>query len=193
MDSTIQKRFRQMRARSVTFSMLVCHGKGWGSYTKAGIHLERGFASMPRPPVKRHTIFCHACPSPALLSTACAIVINNKTDKTRGLPCLAPISAPSVLFIMLLRIIRLKIRRFQDFCYVAPPFEQCCTSSTSSDAVRAASLAHAHILQMAACFHAPYKRSNIVFLCVICPELLHSYHNCNVDSFFATDEQLQYG
>ena len=42
----------------------------------AGIHLERGFASMLRPPVKRHTIFCHACPSPALLSTACAIVIN---------------------------------------------------------------------------------------------------------------------
>ena len=39
------------------------------------IHLERGFASMPRPPVKRHTIFCHACPSPALLSTACAIII----------------------------------------------------------------------------------------------------------------------
>ena len=36
----------------------------------SGIHLERGFASMPRPPVKRHTIFCHACPSPALLSTA---------------------------------------------------------------------------------------------------------------------------
>ena len=70
---------------------------GW-----AGIHLERGFASMPRPPVKRHTIFCHACPSPALLSTACAIVINkklnNKTEKTRGLPCLTPISAPSVLF-----------------------------------------------------------------------------------------------
>ena len=67
----------------------------------AVIHLERGFASMPRPPVKRHTIFCHACPSPALLSTACAVVINkklnNKTEKTRGLPCLAPISAPSVL------------------------------------------------------------------------------------------------
>ena len=29
--------------------------------------------------------------------------------------------------------------------------------------------------------------------CLICPELLHSYHNCNVDSFFATDEQFQYG
>ena len=43
---------------------------------KAGIHLESGFASMSRPPVKRHTIFCYACPSPALLSTACAIVIN---------------------------------------------------------------------------------------------------------------------
>ncbi len=34
-----------------------------------------------------------------------------------------------------------------------------------------------HFLQMTACFHAPYKRLNIVFLCVICPELLHSYHN----------------
>ena len=118
------------------------HGLSSSHIYQAGIHLERGFASMPRPPVKRHTIFCHACPSPALLSTACAIVINNKTDKTRGLPCLAPISAPSVLFIILLRIIRLKIRRFQDFCYVAPPFEQCCTSSTSSDVVRAASPAH---------------------------------------------------
>ena len=68
----------------------------------SGIHLERAFASMPRPTVKRHTIFCHACPSPALLSTVCAIVINkkvnNKTEKTRGLPCSAPISAPSVLF-----------------------------------------------------------------------------------------------
>ncbi len=31
------------------------------------------------------------------------------------------------------------------------------------------------------------------FLCVICSELLHSYHNCNVDPFFATDEQFQYG
>ena len=145
---------------------------------------------MPRPPVKRHTIFCHACPSPALLSTACAIVINNKTDKTRGLPCLAPISAPSVLFIILLRIIRLKIRRFQDFCYVAPPFEQCCTSSTSSDAVRAALPAHPANGGMFSCTLQTFKHR---FLCVICPELLHSYHNCNVDSFFATDEQFQYG
>ena len=32
----------------------------------------------------------------------------------------------------LLQIIHLKIRRFQDFWYVAPPFEQRCTSSTSS-------------------------------------------------------------
>ena len=37
-----------------------------------GIHLEHGFASVPCPPVKRHTIFCHACPNPVLLSTACA-------------------------------------------------------------------------------------------------------------------------
>ena len=69
--------------------------------SEAGIHLERGFASMPHPPVKRHTIFCHASPNPALLSTACAIVINkkklnNKTEKTRGLPCLALTSVPSV-------------------------------------------------------------------------------------------------
>ena len=41
--------------------------------------------------------------------------------------------------------------------------------------------------------HLTSLRSNIVFLCLICPELLHSYHNCNVDSFFATDEQFQYG
>ena len=74
---------------------------------------------------------------------------------------------------------------------MAPPFEQRCTSSTSSDAVRAASAA---LLQMAACFHAPYKFTfKHRFLCLICPELLHSYHNCNVDSFFATDEQFQYG
>ena len=68
----------------------------------AGIHLERGFASMPRSPVKRHTIFCHACSNPALLSTACALVVNkklsNKTEKTRGLSCLAQTSAPSVFF-----------------------------------------------------------------------------------------------
>ena len=51
-----------------------------------------------------------------------------------------------------------------------------------------------HFLQMAACFHAPYKFTfKHRFLCLICPELLHSYHNCNVDSFFATDEQFQYG
>ena len=71
-------------------------------------------------------------------------------------------------------------------------YDQCCTSCTSFDAVHAASR-RPHFLQMTACFHAPYKRSNIVFLCVICPELLHSYHNCNVDSFFATDEQFQRG
>ena len=47
-----------------------------------------------------------------------------------------------------------------------------------------------HFLQMAACFHAPYKFTfKHRFLC----ELLHSYHNCDVDSFFATDEQFQYG
>ena len=51
-----------------------------------------------------------------------------------------------------------------------------------------------HFLQMAACFRAPYKFTfKHRFLCLICPELLHSYHNCNVDSFFATDEQFQYG
>ena len=44
-------------------------------YMLAGIHLERGFASMPRRSVKRHIIFCHACPSPAFFSTVCAIVI----------------------------------------------------------------------------------------------------------------------
>ncbi len=31
------------------------------------------------------------------------------------------------------------------------------------------------------------------FLCVICPELLHGYHNCNVDSLFVMDEQFQHG
>ena len=51
-----------------------------------------------------------------------------------------------------------------------------------------------HFLQMAECFHAPYKFTfKHRFLCLICPELSHSYHNCNVDSFFATDEQFQYG
>ena len=125
----------------------------------------RQIPSIPRPPVKRHTIFCHACPSPALLSTTCAIVINknlnNKTEKTRGLPCLAPTSVPFVLFRTCYEsFFHLKIRRFQDFCYVAPPFEECCTSSTSSDAVRVASSV---FLQMVACFHAPYRRSNIVF------------------------------
>ena len=51
-----------------------------------------------------------------------------------------------------------------------------------------------HFLQMAACFHAPYKfKFKHRFVCLICPELLHSYHNCNVDSFFATDEQFQHG
>ena len=51
-----------------------------------------------------------------------------------------------------------------------------------------------HFRQMVACFHAPYKFTfKHRFLCLICPELLHSYHNCNVDSFFATDEQFQYG
>ena len=41
----------------------------------AGIHLEHGFASMPRRSVKRRIIFCHACPSPAFFSTVWAIVI----------------------------------------------------------------------------------------------------------------------
>ena len=57
----------------------------------AGIHLERAFASMPCPTVKRHTLFCHACPSPALFSTVCAVVINKKIDTVnRGLETCAP-------------------------------------------------------------------------------------------------------
>ena len=166
------------------------HLRQW-TIVYSGIHLESGFASMPRSPVKRHTIFCHACPNPASLSTAGAIVINkkrnNKTEKTRGLPCLAPTSVPSVLFRILLRIIDLKIRRFQDVCFVAPPFEQCCTSSTSSDGVRAASSAFPANGGMFSHTLHTFKHR---FLCVICPELLHSYHNCNVDSFCATDEHF---
>ena len=38
---------------------------------------------------------------------------------------------------------------------------------------------------MAACFHAQTFKYR--FLCVICPELLHSYHNCNVDSRAGTN------
>ena len=147
---------------------------------------------MPHPPVKRHTIFCHACPNPALLSTTSATVKiknrNNKTEKSRGLPCLAPTSVPYVFNIpYFLRIIDLKIQRFQDVCYVAPPFEQCCSSSTSSDAVRAASSAFPANGGM---FSRTLQTFKHRFLCIICPELLHSYHNCNVDSFCATDEQF---
>ena len=90
----------------------------------------------------------------------------------------------------LLRIIHLKIRRFQDVCYVAPPFEQCCTSSSNSDAVRVASSA---LLANDGMFSRTLHTFKRRFFCLICPELLHSYHNCNVDSFFATDEQFQYG
>ena len=146
-----------------------------------GIYLERGFASIPRPPVKRHTIFCHACPNPASLSTVCATVINkkrnNKTEKTRGLSCLAPTSVPSVLFPILLRIIDLNNTAISRclLLYVGPPFEQCCTNSTQ--VLTLCVPRRPHFLQMAACFHASYMRSNIVFLCEICPELLHSYHN----------------
>ena len=68
-------------------------------------------------------------------------------------------------------------------------FEQCCTSSTSSDAVRAASSA---LLANGGMFSRTLQTFKHRFVCVICPELLHSYHNCNVDSFFATDEQFQY-
>ena len=58
---------------------------------QAGIHLERAFASMPRPTVKRHTLFCHACPSPALFSIVCAVVINNKyTSLTEDWQTCAP-------------------------------------------------------------------------------------------------------
>ena len=53
-------------------NMAVIHRR---TVQKAGIHLERGFASMPRRSVKRHIIFCHACPSPAFFSIVCAIVI----------------------------------------------------------------------------------------------------------------------
>ena len=51
----------------------------------SGIHLERGFASMPRRSVKRHIIFCHACPCPAFFSTVCAsdIKIDIKLRKPR--------------------------------------------------------------------------------------------------------------
>ena len=94
--------------------------------------------------------------------------LNNKTEKTRGLPCLAPTSVLRIIP-YLLRIIHRKIRRFQDFLYVAPPFEQCCTSSTSSDAVSAASSAFPANGSM---FSRTLQTFRYRFLCVICPELL---------------------
>ena len=57
-------KYRSHRANEEILLIIPC---------QAGIH--RGFASMPRRSVKRHIIFCHACPSPAFFSTVCAIVI----------------------------------------------------------------------------------------------------------------------
>ena len=73
---------------------------------------------------------------------------------------------------------------------MAPPFEQCCTSCTGSGAVRAASSA---LPANDGMFSRTLQTFKHRFLCVICPELLHIYHNCNVDSFLATDEQFQHG
>ena len=77
------------------YSCSVERGLYWVPY--AGIHLERAFASMPRRSVKRHIIFCHACPSPAFFSTICAnrhSDINKKyrhqTEKTEDWQTCAP-------------------------------------------------------------------------------------------------------
>ena len=155
--------------------------------------------SMPRPTVKRHTIFWHPCPNPALLSTACAIVINiNKTEKTEDCRVLRRLVRPPYYLVLFhicygnkscLRIIHLKIQRFQDLWYVTPPFEQCYTSSTSSDVVplRCASYAFSANGGM---FSRTLQMFKHRFLCVIFPELLHSYHSCNVESFFTTDQKF---
>ena len=84
------------------------------------------------------------CPNPASFSTDCAIVINkklsNKTEKTEDCHTWRrPVHTQySSVFGTESNPVTNHSSKNTAFWYVAPPFEQCCTSSTtSSDAVRA--------------------------------------------------------
>ena len=157
---------------------------------------------MPPRTVKRHIILCHACPSPALFSTVCAKepVINKKVnDKTeKPADCCVwrwPVRPPyySVFFTELNPVTNHSSRNTTMFLVsgllnnvvLAP--RQVLTMCVLRCQNRSR---NSHFLQMVVCStHLTYVQTSF-FLCVICPELLHSYHNCNVDSIFATDDQF---
>ena len=44
--------------------------------------------------------------------------------------------------------------------------------------------------KMASCFQPTLQTFKHRYVCVLCPELMHSYLNCNIDALFTTDRQF---
>ena len=45
-------------------------------------------------------------------------------------------------------------------------------------------------VKMAACFQPTLQTFKHRYVCVLCPELIHIYLNCNIDASFTTDRQF---
>ena len=45
-------------------------------------------------------------------------------------------------------------------------------------------------VKMAACFQATLQTFKHRYVCVLCPELIHIYLNCNIDALVTTDRQF---
>ena len=45
-------------------------------------------------------------------------------------------------------------------------------------------------VKMAACFQPTLQTFKHRYVCVLCPELIHIYHNCNIDALVTTDRQF---
>ena len=45
-------------------------------------------------------------------------------------------------------------------------------------------------VKMAACFQPTLQTFKHRYVCVLCPELIHIYLNCNIDALVTTDRQF---
>ena len=45
-------------------------------------------------------------------------------------------------------------------------------------------------IKMAACFQPTLQTFKHRYVCVLCPELIHIYLNCNIDALVTTDRQF---
>ena len=74
-----------------------------------------------------------------------------------------------------------------DIC-VKTVFSLACQSARNSAALGWA--AGDECDKMAACFQPTLQTLKHRYVCVLCPELMHVYLNCNIDALLTTDRQF---